>query len=512
VLLATVIVGISYTFGILSLLVLAFKYYRWLKINHDKVILFFLLSSLSLIANLSFTLLYVNISLSSRPPEAGVFYGGTGYNPAANPYVKEGYFYSTVISFLLTWIASLFLLRDLKHATGKLAFSFLVASVVTYLITQFFPVTFHMLDPFITQDPIFYGFLISILSFITKIIGGILFGFGFLIIARSFPSNSAIRNYFIISAFGFALFFTSNQAVVLNLLPFPPYGLVAASFAGLASYLIMIGIYSSAISMSQDSKLRQVVRKAASNQLRLLENIGMSETEDTITNRVLEISVRYEQELKDASVIEPTYSKDDIEKYIHDVLAEVSLHRPTTPLSYNEIQGRLIEEWWKAYFISSKRIRCNEEKQGSNLLLDQTMKEVIYLDGYMGLRNLEEYRFEVNSGKKLFFPIMFKRLMIVSNVGTKSENYGFTHLDLETLETTISYDNTDLSKLEDMKVVSNTIKLKCFSEDNSSTGMLEINFEGYWIYLTDIHMGEHNISLKSSTIKSPFLNYKLIVN
>jgi hypothetical protein len=512
VLLAIVIVGISYIFGILSFLVLAFKYYRWLKVNHHKVVFFFLLSSLSLIANLSFTLIYVNISLSSRPPEAGIFYGGTGYNPAANPYVREGYLLFSVISFLLTWIASWFLLKDLNHHSGKLAFSFLIASLVAFLFTQSFPIMSQLLDPFITQDPIFYGFLISLLSFVTKIIGGILFGFGFLVIARSFPPNSTIRKYFVISSFGFALFFTSNQAIVLNFLPFPPYGLVAASFTGLASYLIMIGIYSSAISMAQDSKLRQVVRKTASNHVSLLENIGLSETEDTITKRVLEITVRYEQELKDATVIEPTYSKEDIEKYIHDVLEEVSLHRPTSSSSYKLIQHQLIEEWWKVYCSSSKKIRCSKETQGFDPQPNQTMKDIIYLDGYMGLRNLKEYRFEVNSGKQLFFPLIFKRLMITNNVGTKSENYGFNHIDLETLETTISYDNNDLSKLEDMIVVSDTIRLQCFSEDNSSTGMLEINFEGYWIHLTDIHIGEHNISLKSSTIKSPFLNYKLIVN
>lgn len=97
-----------------------------------KVVLFFLLSSLSLIANLIFTLIYVNISLVSRPSEAGVFYGGSGYNLAANPYAREGYIFSSVVSFVLTWLASAFLLRDLSRLSGRLAFSFLIASGLVY--------------------------------------------------------------------------------------------------------------------------------------------------------------------------------------------------------------------------------------------------------------------------------------------------------------------------------------------------------------------------------------------
>ena len=55
---------------------------------------------------------------------------------------------------------------------------------------------------------------------------------------------------------GLVLLFASNQAIIFVNEPYPPYGFVSVLYVGLASYLVLIGIYSSAISISEDSKLR----------------------------------------------------------------------------------------------------------------------------------------------------------------------------------------------------------------------------------------------------------------
>jgi hypothetical protein len=336
-----------------------------------------------------------------------------------------------------------------------------------------------------------------------------LFGTGFLIIARLFPAKSIMRKYIIISAFGFALFFTTNQAIVLTFLPFPPYGLVAASFTGIASYLVMIGIYSSAISMAQDSKLRQVIRKVTSNQISFLENIGLSETEDTISRRVLEITTRYEQELKNATVIEPTYSKDDMQKYIQEVLAEVKIQRFP---SHKFHQPQLIEEWWKSYLNDLEEMNCKSEETSTSIQLDRTVNDVSFLSGYMGTRNLNEYYFEVMSGKQLFFPILIERFEITRNISNISETNSFRHPEPVIYETMVYYDNNILSDLRNLKIESKKIKFQCTSKNGSSTGYLEIDFEGYWIFLNDVPTGQHIISLKKSTNTSSYLNYKLLVH
>jgi hypothetical protein len=50
------------------------------------------------------------------------------------------------------------------------------------------------------------------------------------------------------------LLFTSNQPLGLTFLSYPPFGLATISFFGLASYLSLIGVYSSAISVANDVK------------------------------------------------------------------------------------------------------------------------------------------------------------------------------------------------------------------------------------------------------------------
>jgi hypothetical protein len=63
----------------------------------------------------------------------------------------------------------------------------------------------------------------------------------------------------IISGIGLVLLFVSNQAIIFVDEPFPHFGLANVSFMGLASYLVLIGIYSSAISISEDSRLRSSI-------------------------------------------------------------------------------------------------------------------------------------------------------------------------------------------------------------------------------------------------------------
>ena len=83
----------------------------------------------------------------------------------------------------------------------------------------------------------------------------------------------------IISAFGLALIFGSQQAIILANKPYPPFGLATISFLGLSSYLMLIGIYSPAVSVSEDSKLRNLIRNFAVKDSRLLDSIGTAQME-----------------------------------------------------------------------------------------------------------------------------------------------------------------------------------------------------------------------------------------
>jgi hypothetical protein len=157
----------------------------------------------------------------------------------------------------------------------------------------------------------------------SKSAGGILFGIAFWIIARRLGDSKIVREYMIISAYGLVLLFVSNQAIVLVDHVYPPFGLVTASFMGLSSYLVLVDIYSSAISVSEDSKLRQSIRKLALKETKLLDSIGTAQMQGEIESMVLQVAKEQEETLKEQTGVQPSLSEEDMKNYLVEVLQEV---------------------------------------------------------------------------------------------------------------------------------------------------------------------------------------------
>jgi len=164
----------------------------------------------------------------------------------------------------------------------------------------------------------------------SKSAGGILFGIALWTVTRHLRKTSVVRGYMIISAFGLVLLFTSNQASVLLTAPYPPFGLAAASFMGLSSYLVLVGIYSSAISVSEDSILRQSIRTIAINESRLLDSIGMAQMEQQIHKKVVEFTKQNQNRMEEETGIQSSLSEEDVKDYLQQVIREVKKQK-TTP-------------------------------------------------------------------------------------------------------------------------------------------------------------------------------------
>jgi hypothetical protein len=132
-----------------------------------------------------------------------------------------------------------------------------------------------------------------------------------------------VKVYLCIAAFGFVLYFISNQGIAVSNAFYPPFGLVTVTFSGLSSYLILAGIYSSAISISQDAKLRQSIRKFALRQSELLDSIGTSHMEQEIQKRVVVMSKQMQEIMQEQSGIQTSLNDQDIKKYLQEVLQEL---------------------------------------------------------------------------------------------------------------------------------------------------------------------------------------------
>jgi hypothetical protein len=95
------------------------------------------------------------------------------------------------------------------------------------------------------------------------------------------------------------------------------------SFMGLSSYLLLVGIYSAAISVAQDVKLRNIIRKSALNETRFLDNIGYAQMEQRIVGDVLSLAKRNEDTMKEETGLVTSMEQEDIVSYLNLVLNEI---------------------------------------------------------------------------------------------------------------------------------------------------------------------------------------------
>lgn len=326
--------GISYLLAIVMLGLLAHRFILWFRSNRNSVVLSYGLASIILAINCALTLVNVVFNLSDLPPSV---YPHAGVSePCCDPGSLNDILYTTysissILSFIATWVATALLLYHYSNKLGKVRYWLVISIPLAYFLTQFMPLFPDLFSGFRESNPIFFSILYTLIFSWSKPAGGILFGIAFWTIARRLrQTSSVVSSYMIISAFGLVLLFTSNQAVVLLASTFPPFGLATTSFVGLSSYLLLVGIYSSAISVSEDSKLRQSIRQFANSEPKLLDSIGTTQMEQEIQRRVLTISKQTQTSMVDETGIQSSMTDDDMKQYLEQVIREVKIQKSST--------------------------------------------------------------------------------------------------------------------------------------------------------------------------------------
>jgi hypothetical protein len=320
-------ITISYGFAIIMMAILSHHFFSWFRTNKSYVILFYGLSSIMLVANTCVTLALVNSILVDKPREV-ISRAGSLNVPFvnANPVTSTlnyAYIITTITSFIITWCATVGLLKNYTHKLGKLRYSLVLILPLAYFLSQFLIFSLGLLGPLLILNPIFYGILFTMFFTLSKPIGGIIFGIGFWMVAKNIHKDNPVRNYLIISAYGFLLLFTSNQAIVLTFTQYPPFGLATICFVGLSSYLVLLGIYSSAISMSQDANLRREIRHLAIRELELLDRIGSAQKEEEIRKRVLHMARMNRSNVAAEVGVPSALDEEDLNQYLVDVFKEI---------------------------------------------------------------------------------------------------------------------------------------------------------------------------------------------
>lgn len=227
---------------------------------------------------------------------------------------------SSAVAYVLTWIGTVMLLRPYIQRIGKIKFyAIMGAAMVSYLIIFPMFVLGYYTPTGESDVEVMNNILISGIG---SVFSGIIFGAAFLSVARTLQKGSALREYMIIAAYGLLLFYVAGSATATQA-AYPPYGLASVSFTGLACYLIYSGLYSSAITVSQDLVLRQSIRQSVKEQSKFLDSMGTAQMEGELQTRVLKTAKIASDSMEEETGVESSMSEDDMKDYMEIVMNEL---------------------------------------------------------------------------------------------------------------------------------------------------------------------------------------------
>jgi hypothetical protein len=172
----------------------------------------------------------------------------------------------------------------------------------------------------IEQNIFLYMILFTVLFSISKAAGSIQFGIAFWVMVKKMNKMVVLRDFLIIVTIGFMLLFVSEQAVSLISLPYPPFGLASIATLGLSSYLILIGLYFSAIYISKDVNMRKFILSSALNEVNFLIKIGSAEVEKE-TEKIVHKLI--DQNLEEIKYEIGITSPENIKGYLDEIVDEI---------------------------------------------------------------------------------------------------------------------------------------------------------------------------------------------
>jgi len=317
--------AISYTTSLVIMGLLAQKFVSWFKSNRRWIVLLYGISFAILFVDIVVTLsLTINLLLNAPMhiwPHYGIVSPQGFSRGSLTEILSQAYVIFSIMSFAAMWLTTALLLYSYSLRLGRLRYWIFICSPLVFFLSQFVTVLLNVFTPLIESDPVFFSIFFTMIFSLTKPAGGILFGVAFWAIARNIPNRTIIRDRIVVSAWGFVLLFISSQANTLFSNPYPPFGLATVPILSLSSYLLLLGIYSSAIMISEDAKLRRDIRKSVLNDSRLLESISKAQLEQEMQNRVTAIMKKNKVDniVKEEPVTE---SFPDARHYIDEIMDE----------------------------------------------------------------------------------------------------------------------------------------------------------------------------------------------
>lgn len=304
---------------------LSSRFIIWLRSNRSRVTFVYLLASSSLCFSAFIGVVYVLNQLSYEPevihPKP---YGEFVLHfEIGDSRLADILSISSIVAFILLWIGTVFLLRGYRKRLGTMVYWIVMSVPLLYFLSQFEPLVLNTILSSSLSNPVTFSLIYIIVVIVSRPVGGVMFGLSFLQIAHKIQ-HPEVKSYMVISAIGLLLLIVSFQAQILITAPFPPFGILSVSLMGLSSYLIFTGVYSSAVSVSEDSRLRKVIRRSVETEVSFIGNIGSAEMNHTITEKVLKTVKNVSEKIPENTGIEASLTEKEVADYIQEVLRETT--------------------------------------------------------------------------------------------------------------------------------------------------------------------------------------------
>lgn len=305
------------------LIVLTILILNWLRTKKNKILLLYAISFMLLAGTVAISLGYAIHQLSYHMPIIKPYsihqsLLNIPLSKISNTFGITLDFIS-IISFLTVWIASVTLLNTYRRTIGKLRYWIIISIPLVYFLFPFDIYFLNVLRPLMDSSPVIFMIINVTFFSATKQVGGILFSMVFLL-ASTKIKRTMLKSSLFVTAVGITVLFGSLEIGTLLYAVYPPFGLVTISFMPIGSYLVLNGIFASAINVSRDSELRRELYKSAERQLNILGTIGVTQMERDLLKKF--------KSMEKAAVMtgrtEEDYSEDeDVKDIVRDVLQEL---------------------------------------------------------------------------------------------------------------------------------------------------------------------------------------------
>lgn len=328
---------LTHVSALLFLFVLVYMFVGWFRSKKNYITMLYMISFMMISMNVIVSMIYLEYNFSrsysvDRKPYPIYLYiirqEVTAFGELLHTASDVLYF----LSFFSMWIATAALLKQYRKKVGRIKYYVLIAIPLIYYSFTFHGYFGNIFSQLVIQYPVAFGVVYVLTFSATKQVGALLFSTAFLA-AATLVGKDRVRKSLLTTAIGIAILFGSVEITTLQYRLFPPFGLVTEAFIPLSSYLLFIGIFTSATNIAREKDIREEFYKNAKSQLALLKTIGVSQMEKELIKKFRDVE-KHTTSLEREKAEQEYLDEENVKEIVREVLNE--LHFKTNGNTKNQ--------------------------------------------------------------------------------------------------------------------------------------------------------------------------------